>query len=246
MIRIDYLTARDGVLLAYQHRPGRGPTLVFLPGYRSDMEGAKAVALDAWAESQSRAMLRFDYGGCGISGGDFEAQTLRSWLDDSLAAIDRLVEGPVVLVGSSMGGWLMLHVAMARPDRVVGLVGIAAAPDFTAWGFDEAQRRTLLTEGRLVEPNSHGEEPLVTTRAFWESGEALRLLHVALPIDCPVRLLHGLADADVPYQRSWELAQQLRSADVQITYVKTGDHRLSRDQDIALLIATVSTLLETL
>lgn len=246
MIRIDYLTARDGALLAYQHRAGRGPTLMFLPGYRSDMEGTKALALDAWAEGQGRSMLRFDYGGCGISGGDFEAQTLRSWLDDALAAIDRLVEGPVVLVGSSMGGWLMLHVAMARPERVVGLVGIAAAPDFTAWGFDEAQKRTLLTEGRLVEPNPHGDAPLVTTRAFWESGEALRVLHVELPIDCPVRLLHGLADADVPYQRSWELGQQLRSADVQITYVKKGDHRLSRDQDIALLIATVSTLLETL
>jgi pimeloyl-ACP methyl ester carboxylesterase len=246
MIRIDYLAARDDALLAYQHRPGRGPTLVFLPGYRSDMEGNKAVALDAWAESQGRAMLRFDYGGCGISGGEFEAQTLRGWLDDALAAIDRLIEGPVVLAGSSMGGWLMLHVALARPERVLGLVGIAAAPDFTWWGFDEAQKRILFTEGRLVEPNSHGEEPLVTTRAFWESGEAMRLLHVQIPVDCPVRLLHGLADAEVPYQRSWELAQQLRSADVQITYVKQGDHRLSRDQDIALLIATVSTLLESL
>ncbi|HVQ07307.1 MAG TPA: alpha/beta hydrolase [Allosphingosinicella sp.] len=246
MIRIDYLAARDDALLAYQHRPGRGPTLVFLPGYGSDMEGGKAVALDAWAESQSRAMLRFDYGGCGISGGDFEAQTLRMWLDDALAMIDRLVEGPVVLVGSSMGGWLMLHAALARPERVAGLVGIAAAPDFTAWGFTETQKRTLLTEGRLVEPNPYGEKPLVTTRAFWESGEALRVLHVQLPIDCPVRLLHGLADSEVPYQRSWELAQQLRSADVQLTYVKKGDHRLSRDQDIALLTATVSTLLETL
>ncbi len=246
MIRIDYLAARDDALLAYRHRPGRGPTLVFLPGYRSDMEGSKAVALDAWAESQGRAMLRFDYGGCGISGGEFEAQTLRAWLDDALAAIDRLVEGPVVLVGSSMGGWLMLLAALARPERIAGLVGIAAAPDFTAWGFSEAQKRILLAEGRLVEPSSHGEEPLVTTRAFWESGEALRLLHVQLPVDCPVRLLHGLADSEVPYQRSWELAQQLRSADVQITYVKHGDHRLSRDQDIALLIATVSTLLETL
>lgn len=246
MIRIDYLAARDDAPLAYRHRPGRGPTLVFLPGYRSDMEGTKAVALDAWAEAEGRAMLRFDYAGCGISGGAFEAQTLRLWLDDALAAIDRLVEGPVVLVGSSMGGWLMLHVALARPERVLGLVGIAAAPDFTWWGFDEAQKRTLLTEGRLVQPNPYGEEPLVTTRAFWESGEGLRVLHVALPIDCPVRLLHGLADADVPYQRSWELAQRLRSADVQITYVKTGDHRLSGDREIALLIATVSTLLETL
>jgi pimeloyl-ACP methyl ester carboxylesterase len=246
MIRIDYLAARDGVHLAYQHRPGRGPTLVFLPGYGSDMEGNKALALDAWAEAQGRAMLRFDYGGCGISGGDFEAQTLRLWLHDALAMIDRVVEGPVVPVGSSMGGWLMLHVALARPARVAGLVGIAAAPDFTWWGYSEAQKAVLLSQGRLVEPSPYGEPPLVTTRAFWESGEALRLLHVALPIDCPVRLLHGLADKEVPYQRSWELAQQLRSADVQLTYVKQGDHRLSRDEDIALLIATISTLLESL
>ncbi len=246
MIRIDYLAARDGVHIAYQHRPGRGPTLVFLPGYRSDMEGNKAVALDAWAQGQGRAMLRFDHAGCGLSGGEFEAQTLRSWLDDALTMIDRVVEGPVVLVGSSMGGWLMLHMAMARPARVAALVGIAAAPDFTSWGFDEAQKRTLLSEGRLVEPSAYGDAPLVTTRAFWESGEALRMLHVQLPIDCPVRLLHGLADTDVPYQRSWEVAQQVRSADVQIAYVKQGDHRLSRDEDIVLLIATVSTLLESL
>jgi pimeloyl-ACP methyl ester carboxylesterase len=246
MIRIDYLAARDGVHLAYRHRPGRGPTLVFLPGYASDMEGTKALALDAWTESQGRAMLRFDYGGCGISGGEFEAQTLRLWLDDALAMIDRIVEGPVVLVGSSMGGWLMLHMALARHKRVVGLVGVAAAPDFTWWGFTEAQKIALMRDGRLVEPNPYGDAPRVTTRAFWESGEALRMLHVQLPIDCPVRLLHGLADKDVPYQRSWELAQQLRSADVQLTYVKSGDHRLSRDEDIALLIATISTMLETL
>ncbi|HYI47343.1 MAG TPA: alpha/beta hydrolase [Allosphingosinicella sp.] len=245
MIRIDYLAARDGVHLAYQHRPGRGPTLVFLPGYRSDMEGTKALALDAWAEGQGRAMLRFDHAGCGLSGGDFEAQTLRTWLDDALTMIDRVVEGPVVLAGSSMGGWLMLHMAMARPARIAALVGIAAAPDFTNWGFDEAQKRTLLSEGRLVEPSPYGE-PVVTTRAFWESGEALRMLHVELPIDCPVRLLHGLADTEVPYQRSWEIGQRVRSADVQISYVKQGDHRLSREEDIALLIATVSTLLESL
>jgi pimeloyl-ACP methyl ester carboxylesterase len=246
MTRTDYLAAREGVQLAYQHRPGRGPTLVFLPGYMSDMAGAKAGALDAWAEACGRAMLRFDYGGSGMSGGAFEAQTLRLWLDDALAMIDRIVEGPVLLVGSSMGGWLMLHAALARPARVAGLVGIAAAPDFTSWGFTEEQKLVLLREGRLVEPSPYGETPYITTRALWESGEALRLLHTAIPIICPVRLLHGLADKDVPWQRSWELMMQLRSADVQTIFVKEGDHRLSRDQDIALLVATVSTLLESL
>ncbi|HYN46496.1 MAG TPA: alpha/beta hydrolase, partial [Allosphingosinicella sp.] len=159
MIRIDYLAARDGVHLAYQHRAGRGPTLVFLPGYRSDMEGNKAVALDAWAQGQGRAMLRFDHAGCGVSGGEFEAQTLRSWLDDALTMIDRVVEGPVVLVGSSMGGWLMLLAALDRPGRVAGLVGIAAAPDFTAWGFTDEEKLAILRDGRIERPSPDGEAP---------------------------------------------------------------------------------------
>lgn len=240
---MDYVEAREGVHLACRHRPGRGPTLVFLPGYASDMTGGKASALDAWAEGRGRAMLRFDYGGCGMSGGAFEEQTLRLWLDDALAMIDR-VEGPLVLAGSSMGGWLMLHAALARPERVAGLVGIAAAPDFTAWGFSEEQKMTILRDGRLEEPNPYGDAPTVTTRAFWESGEAMRLMHAPIAIDCPVRLLHGQEDRDVPWTWSLQLGKLLRSADVQMHLVKDGDHRLSRDSDIALLIATVSTLTE--
>jgi pimeloyl-ACP methyl ester carboxylesterase len=246
MTRIDYLAARDGVHLAYQLQPGRGPALVFLPGYMSDMAGGKASALAAWAERDGRAMLRLDYGGCGLSGGDFETQTLASWRDDVLAMIDGVVEGPAVLVGSSMGGWLMLLAALARPERVAGLVGVAAAPDFTGWGYSEAQKLAILREGRLVEDNPYGEAPMVTTRAFWESGEALRMLHAPIPIDCPVRLLHGLEDKDVPWGRSMELMERLRSADVQTHLVKQGDHRLSRDSDLALLIATVSSLVESL
>jgi len=245
MARIDHLEA-GGRRLAYQRRPGAGPTLLFLPGYRSDMEGGKASALDAWAESRDRAMLRFDYGGCGASEGAFEAQTLADWLGDALAMIDRLIEGPAVLVGSSMGGWLMLLAALARPERVAGLVGIAAAPDFTSWGFSEAQKRIIEEQGRLVEASPHGDQPEVTTRAFWESGEELRLLDAPIPIDCPVRLLHGLADPDVPWRVSLRLMEQLRSADVQALLIKDGDHRLSRDGDIARLIATVDTLLEAL
>ena len=246
MNRIDYLEAREGVHLAYQRRPGRGPAILFLPGYASDMAGGKASALDAWAEANGRSMLRFDYGGCGMSGGAFEDQNLRLWLDDVLAMIDRVAEGPLILVGSSMGGWLMLHAALARPGRVAGLVGIAAAPDFTAWGFTEAQKLTILREGRIEEPSPDGEAPRVTTRAFWESGEALRLTHAPIAIDCPVRLLHGQADADVPWAWSLQIATLLRSADVQMHIVKDGDHRLSRERDIALLIATVSTLTETM
>jgi len=246
MTRIDYLEVREGVHLAFQHRAGRGPTLLFLPGYASDMEGGKASALDAWAEREGRALLRFDYGGCGMSGGAFEAQTLRLWLDDALAMIDRVVEGPLVLVGSSMGGWLMLLAALERPARIAGLVGIAAAPDFTAWGFTEEQKLAILREGRLEEPNPHGDSPTITTRAFWESGESLRLTHAPIAIHCPVRLLHGQEDQDVPWTWSLQLAKLLRSADVQLHLVKDGDHRLSRERDIALLIATISTLTEPL
>jgi pimeloyl-ACP methyl ester carboxylesterase len=235
-----------GHRLAYRHRPGRAPTLVFLPGYMSDMEGSKATALDGWAATQSRAMLRFDYAGCGASGGDFAAQTLHGWRGDVLAMIDEVVEGPVVLVGSSMGGWLMLLVALARPDRVAGLVGIAAAPDFTGWGFTDEQKMTILREGRLVEERPDGEPPCVTTRAFWESGEALRLMHAPIEIGCPVRLLHGRRDADVQWEWSLEILKQVRSADVQMVLVKDGGHRLSRDSDIAVLIATVATLMERL
>ena len=246
MTDLSHLEIGENLRLAYRFRPGRGPTIVFLPGYMSDMDGTKAVALDAWAESQGRAMLRFDYGGCGASSGDFEAQTLAAWRDDALLMIDALTEGPVVLVGSSMGGWLMLLATLAWPERIAGLVGIAAAPDFTSWGFTPEQKMTILQQGRLVEPSEHGDQPYVTTRTFWESGEALRLLHSDVAIDRPVRLIHGQADADVPWAWSLELMNKLRSADVQACFVKDGDHRLSRAQDIALLIATVNGLLEAL
>ena len=235
---------RPGGRLAYRRREGRGPTLIFLPGYRSDMEGGKATALDAWAAGEGRAMLRFDYAGCGASGGAFDAQTLDGWRDDALAMIDRVTEGPLVLVGSSMGGWLMLLAALARPERVAGLVGIAAAPDFTAWGFTDAQKAAIARDGRLVEPSPYGETPNVTTRAFWESGEALRLLDSAIGFDGPVRLLHGLRDEDVPWKYSLRILEQVRSSDVQAILVKDGDHRLSRESDLALLIATVKSLME--
>jgi pimeloyl-ACP methyl ester carboxylesterase len=246
MTELARLEIGEDLHLAYRLRTGRGPTVIFLPGYMSDMEGGKATALDSWAERGGRAMLRFDYTGCGASDGEFEEQTLAGWRADVLAMIDEVVEGPVVLVGSSMGGWLMLLAAVARPQRVAGLVGIAAAPDFTSWGFTTEQKMELLQNGRIEEPSPYGDAPYVTTRAFWESGESLRLLHSEIPIDCPVRLLHGQADPDVPWMWSTEIMRQVRSADVQGIFVKDGDHRLSRDRDIALLIATVNGLLEAL
>ncbi len=234
---------RAGRRLAFRRRQGRGPGIVFLPGYMSDMDGGKASALDSWAQAQGRAMLRFDYAGCGLSGGDFETQTLAGWRDDALAMVDR-AGGPVVLVGSSMGGWLMLLVALERPQLVRALVGIAAAPDFTDWGFDSAQKAAIRCDGRIEEPSPYGEAPYFTTRAFWESGEALKLLGGEVAIDCPVRLLHGLEDADVPWRISLALMERLRSPDVRTTLIKGGDHRLSRPGDIAHLIATVEALVE--
>ncbi|MGQ0659740.1 alpha/beta fold hydrolase [Sphingosinicella sp.] len=236
----------SATLLAYHHRERRGPTIVFLPGYASDMAGAKALALDAWAAANGRAMLRFDYSGCGESPGEFETQSLAQWRDDTLGMIDEVVEGPVLLVGSSMGGWLMLHAALARPERVLGLIGIAAAPDFTGWGFTEEEKLTILSAGRLEQPNPYGDAPTVTSRAFWESGEAMRLTHAPIAIDCPVRLLHGQRDPDVPWAWSLRLTELIRSPDVRLSLVKDGDHRLSRDSDIALLTATVADLMEQL
>ncbi len=244
MPEIRYLRRGGDRSCAYRHRPGRGPTLMFLPGYMSDMEGGKATALDAWTAAQGRASLRFDYGGCGASGGDFEAQTLAGWRDDVVAMIDGVAEGPVVLVGSSMGGWLMLLAALARAERVAALVGIAAAPDFTDWGYTDAQKAEIRRAGRLVEPGAEGEAPYVTSHAFWESGESLHVLDGEIAVDCPVRLLHGLRDRDVPWRYSVAIAEQVRSADVQTILVKDGDHRLSREPDLALLIATVRSLME--
>ncbi|MCP3733871.1 alpha/beta fold hydrolase [Sphingomonas sp. RP10(2022)] len=232
--------------LAYRHSPGSGPTIVFLPGYASDMNGTKALALEAWARAEGRAFLRFDYGGCGESEGAFEEQTLAGWRDDTVAMLDQIATGPAVLVGSSMGGWLMLLAARARPEQVVGLIGIAPAPDFTDWGFSTEDKMTMLTEGRLERANPYGPEPTVYTRGFFQSGEANRTMFGAIPFDGPVRLVQGQADPDVPWHRTVALAGLIRSADVQTWLVKDGDHRLSRDADVALIVRAVEDVLHRL
>ena len=240
----QYLIRPDNARLAYRHQPGNSPTIVFLPGYMSDMQGGKAQAVAAWAAVNGRAMLRLDYSGCGESEGAFEDATLDTWRDDVLAIIRHIESGPVVLVGSSMGGWLMLLIAVALGKQVAALVGIAAAPDFTEWEYCEAEKAEIVTTGKYVRPLSgHDDyEPMVTTRHFWESGQANLQLNAAIPISCPVRLLHGQQDEDVPWQKSLRLAEELRSSDVQTILVKDGDHRLSRDQDIALLIDVIAKL----
>jgi len=232
--------------LACHWTPGTGPAIVFLPGYASDMQGSKAVALEAWARANGSPFLRFDYGGCGESEGAFEDQALADWRDDVVAMLDTVVKGPAILVGSSMGGWLMLLAALARPDQVKALVGIAPAPDFTDWGFSEDEKMTILQAGRLERPNPYGPAPTIYTRRFWASGEANRLTFGPIAFDGPVRLLQGMADPDVPWQRTTHLAQLFRSADVQTVLIKDGDHRLSRDADIALLIRAVEDVLHRL
>ncbi|WP_033920438.1 alpha/beta fold hydrolase [Sphingomonas sp. 37zxx] len=225
--------------IAFRVTEGTGPTILFLAGYAGDMSGTKAMALEAWAKEHGRGFVRFDYRGCGESEGAFEDFTLADWRDDALLVLDSATKGPVVLVGSSMGGWLALLVARARPDRIAGLVGIAAAPDFTDWGFTPEQKMTLLSEGRLEKPSPYGDAPMVTTRAFWQSGEANRLMFGPIPVSVPVRLIHGTHDAEVPSARAIRLMELLAGDDVSLTLLKNGDHRLSREQDIAAIIRVV-------
>ncbi len=239
----------DGIGLAASLRPGTGPTLVFLPGYMSDMAGSKALCLDDWAAQRGHACLRFDYSGCGQSEGRFEDGSIGRWTQDALALIDRLTSGPVLLVGSSMGGWIALRIALARPDRVAGLVGIAAAPDFTLWGVTDtlsaAEAAQLRRTGRLIRPSDYGPEPYVYTTTLLDDGARQTVLDQPLPLACPVRLLQGQLDDAVPWQLALQLAAHIGSADVQVTLIKDGDHRLSRPADLALLTRTVESLLET-
>lgn len=229
----------DDARIAFRVTEGEGPTIVFLPGYASDMSGTKALAIEARAKETGRAFVRFDYRGCGESEGAFEDYTLADWRDDALLVVDQVAKGPVVLVGSSMGGWIALLVARARPDRVTALVGIAPAPDFTDWGFSQADKMTLLTDGRLEKASPYSDQPTVTTRAFWTAGEANRLMHGTVPLKLPVRIVQGMRDADVPWERAARLAQLIEGDDVQCWLVKDGDHRLSREQDIAMILRAV-------
>jgi pimeloyl-ACP methyl ester carboxylesterase len=231
--------------LAFRKRQGSGPTLVFLPGYASDMEGTKAVELDRFASERGVPLLRFDYSGTGSSEGRFDDGTLQRWLDEALLLIDALTDGPIIPVGSSMGGWIALHIALRRPDRVHALVGIAAAPDFTEWGYTDEEKATLQRDGRLEQPNPYGPEPQITTLGFWASGEQLRLLDSEIAIDCAVRLIHGDRDEDVPLDIAMRLKDRLRSSDVQLNIVKGGGHRLSAPHEIGAILHTVAGLLET-
>ena len=242
MAATRFHTLADGTRIAYRHAAGVGPGLVFLPGYMSDMAGGKATAVFEWALAQGRECLLLDYSGCGESDGQFADGTLTRWRDEVAALVAALCGPQVVLIGSSMGGWLMLLAALALGDTVRALVGIAAAPDFTDWGYTAAQKAQLSRGEVIFKANPYGPEPTPTWPAFWQDGQAQRLLGAPIALTCPVRLIHGQADADVPCDVSLRLANALRSADVQVTLVKDGDHRLSRSSDIALLLRTLEAL----
>ncbi len=240
----------DGAAIACLAVEGAAPTVVFLPGFRSDMAGTKALALDAGCRARGQAFLRFDYTGHGRSSGRLIDGTIGQWAADAIFAVEQATEGPLVLVGSSMGGWIMLLVALARPRRVAGLVGVAAAPDFTEtlmWrNFKPEIRAALERDGVYHEPSDYGEEPYAITMDLIVEGRKHLLMDRSIPITCPVRLIHGTADPDVPWKLSLELMEQLESADVEVTLVKGGGHRLSEPEDLERLNRAVAGLSEQL
>jgi pimeloyl-ACP methyl ester carboxylesterase len=243
----EFLARDDGERIAYRRLSGKAPGIVFLGGFMSDMTGTKATALETFCRARCQAFLRFDYFGHGASSGAFRDATIGRWRGDALAVLDRLAEGPQILVGSSMGGWMMLLAALARPQRVAALVGIAAAPDFTEelmWpSFSPEEQRQLAADGEITVPSQYDPRGYAITHRLIEEGRRHLLLGGTVPITCPVRLLHGMADPDVPWKMSLRLAERIESEDVAVTLVKSGDHRLSSGSDLALLCRTIEALL---
>jgi len=246
MVDLAYLD-RDGERLAYVRRGGAAPGLVWLGGFHSDMEGTKAQAVDAWAARAGRACLRFDYFGHGRSSGEFERGTITRWKEDALAVLDGPCEGPQILVGSSMGGWVAMLAAKARPERVAGLLLIAPAADFTEvlmWEkMPEQARRTLVQEGVWRRESTVAEESYPISRALIEDGRRNLILDEKHALPFPVRILQGMADPDVPWTHAVKLAEAI-DGDVALTLVKNGDHRLSTPADLKLLERTLEALVE--
>ena len=235
--------------IAVRVREGSAPGLFWLGGFNSDMRGTKALALDAWAAGQNRACVRFDYSGHGESGGSFADGTIGRWLEESVAVFEQFCVGPQVVIGSSMGGWMALLLAREIGKReasrasLAGLVLIAPAPDFTEqlmWnGFSPEVRHEIETKGVWLRPSQYGE-PYPITRTLIEEGRSHLLLGSAIEVGCPVRILQGAQDPDVPWQHAFALTHRLPSDDVVLTMIQDGDHRLSRPQDIARIIAAVA------
>ena len=244
---MPYIDTPQGRRLAYMRTEGRGPWVVFLGGLKSDMEGTKALHLEAWAKSTGRAFLRFDYSGHGQSSGTFEEGCIGDWAEDTVAAIDGLTDGPVIVVGSSMGGWQALLYARAEPERVAGLITIAGAPDFTEdsyWAnFDAAQKAELAEQGRVSMPSDY-MEPFIITRRLIEDGRNNLVLRAPLDLPFPVRCLQGTADTAVSTDVALRLLDHANSPDMQLTLVKDADHRFSDERCLGLLITTVEEVLD--
>lgn len=235
---VDYLDTPQGRRIAFNKSDGAGPTIIFLSGLKSDMEGTKAVALEAWAQEKGFGFLRFDYSGHGQSSGAFVDGTIGDWHEDTLAVVDTLTTGPVIAVGSSMGGWQSLLLARARPDRVAGLVTIAAAPDFTEdgyWaGFSDAQKAQLEREGMLSIPSEYDEDYIITKRLI-EDGRGHMVLRSPLRLDMPVRFLQGTEDTAVPTAQAIKLLEHAEGDDIRLTLVKGADHRFSTSECLDLI-----------
>lgn len=243
----DYLETPQGRRIAYESQSGQGPGVVFLGGFKSDMRGSKAEYLADWAARNDRAFLRFDYSGHGESDGAFEDGCIGDWAADAMAAISVLTTGPQVLIGSSMGGWISLLVARAMPERVAGLIGIAAAPDFTKngfWaGFDAAMRAEVMEKGRIELPSDYDDQPYVITRRLIEDGLSQLVLETPLALPFPVRLFQGTADAEVPVDWALRLLDHADSPDMRLMLVKGADHRFSTPECLALIGAAAAELL---
>lgn len=243
---ITHLTTPQGRHIAYHQTQGRGPGVVFLGGFRSDMTGSKAMHLQAWAEAQGRAFLRFDYSGHGASQGIFEDGAISDWREDAEAVIRALTKGPQILVGSSMGGWIALLIARARPESVAALVTIAAAPDFTRRmrdvEFSASDRARLATQGRIERPSDYGGAPYVITRRLIEDGEENLVLDRPLYLPMPVRFLQGTADRDVPVKVAETLLDHAEGQDIRLTLVKDADHRFSTPACLELMTRTLEGL----
>ncbi len=246
MTNPSYLTTAQNRRIAYHQTAGQGPGVVFLGGFKSDMEGTKAVFLEEWAQRTGRAFLRFDYSGHGQSSGKFLDGAIGDWFEDALAAISRLTTGPQILVGSSMGGWISLLVARAVPERLVGLVGIAAAPDFTEdsmWaGFSDAQKAELAA-GQVALPSDYSDEPYIITKRLIEEGRDRLVLRSPLHLRCPVRLLQGTADTDVPPSVALRLLDHAQGPDLHLTLVKGADHRFSTPECLGMITTTITDIL---
>lgn len=240
------LERSDGSNIAYHASPGKSPGVMFLGGFMSDMTGTKAVALEAHCRAQARAFVRFDYQGHGASSGEFLDGTIGCWAADAIDVLDTLTDGPQVLVGSSMGGWIMLLVALARPARVNGLLGISPAPDFTEdliWrDFNAETREALLRDGVVDLPSDYDDGPYLIASRLIEEARAHLQLRSSIALTCPVRLIQGMADDAVPWETSIRLAEALQSTDVTVNLIKHAGHRLSEPSEIAWITAALDGL----